>query len=98
MTMFYEEMKKRRESLGISLEQISNKTKINQKFLKMYQKFYSFFTDGFIQTFDDRKRVEIIHQIQQRPPISKCRPPPQSRSFMSSKAPLLLTASRLSCQ
>lgn len=31
--MFYEEMKKQRESLGITLEQVSNKTKINKKFL-----------------------------------------------------------------
>ena len=31
--MFYEELKIQRESLGISLEQISNKTKINEKFL-----------------------------------------------------------------
>ncbi len=35
--MFYEELKKRRESLGISLEQISNKTKINKATLIAFE-------------------------------------------------------------
>jgi len=35
--MFYEELKKKRESLGISIEQISNKTKINKNFLRAFE-------------------------------------------------------------
>lgn len=35
--MFYEELKKRRESLNITLEQVSNKTKINIEILKSFE-------------------------------------------------------------
>jgi len=35
--MFYEELKKRRRELGLTLDQISNKTKINIKFLKAFE-------------------------------------------------------------
>ncbi len=35
--MFYEELKKKRESLGITIEQISNKTKINKNFLQAFE-------------------------------------------------------------
>jgi len=35
--MFYEELKKRRESLGITLDQISNKTKVNKTILEAFE-------------------------------------------------------------
>ncbi|RKY55918.1 MAG: hypothetical protein DRP89_02380 [Candidatus Neomarinimicrobiota bacterium] len=35
--MFYEELKKKRESLGLTIEQISNKTKINKNFLQAFE-------------------------------------------------------------
>ncbi len=35
--MFYEELKKRRRELGLTLDQVSNKTKINIKFLKAFE-------------------------------------------------------------
>ncbi|MCD6098996.1 MAG: helix-turn-helix domain-containing protein [Candidatus Marinimicrobia bacterium] len=36
--MFYEKLKEKREQLGLTIEQISDKTKINKKFLEAFEK------------------------------------------------------------